>query len=567
MDNIVSIQQWRTVGLNGPLTTPDGTDAQSHWMRPDSPVRSGDYQYLLDKLSDRSPGSKRNVRSKGGYLITRGESSDSVLNSGPVDPHDQELKLLRKLNSGEYSMEQIDEYRKSLVQSKIEGYHRQSKKGKVLKKQKSSGGVKIGGKYRQHSQLDLVMAELAHSPLNGAENLPSDHIKMSESLRRLRFDPSAPPLDITFQDEHKDGDAPESKSPKAECEREKKGEEPNKFVQFTDRTELDRSGSDKKNKYSLQNKKSSPFFDPSTGKPVPAKKVVPKEKDFAARHLNQSKVPQATRRKVKSANAWMPRVPANWNSGDDDIKDSEQSLEHSASAKLPTRLRETCSKQFQTIVQFKQKNKSEMSWKNIKRKHARDRRLLLEEDAKHRQHDPLLESGDYVDTLDRDRITCSQDSVEVSGGAGSMLGFDMAGLMTLDELEELSHDSGTDDHHLRDGSAAGLFGTESLEHLAIDSTDFMLISDLTTPEDVLAGCLGKLLFSDTSTVKVRPASAGIGGVSKGRISSPSRGLGRPRTANPDFAQSGIAKEYKGDPTGTKKRPVICRARPPEDWFS
>jgi hypothetical protein len=564
MENKVSLQK---SGHEKDTPILDVIEDEPYRMQADSPIKTGDYQYLIDHLSDRSPGSKRDARSKGGYLITRGESSDSVLNSSVIDPYDQELKLLKKLNSGEYSMEQIDQYRKSLVQAKIDSYNKHTQKRKTQQKKNKAAStklVKIGGKYRQHSQLDLVMAELAHSPLNAEEDLPSDHIKMSESLRRLRYDPNAPPLQ---EDENytggdrEGGGAPESKSPVQErIEKNDHEEEIN-----TDETNgPSENKSHKTNKYSVENQKASPFFDPSTGMPTPAKKVVPKGKDFAARHLKPD-MPKATRRKVKPGkDTWMARVPPNWNSPED----TDSNFEHSASAKLPTRLRETCSKQFKTIVQFKQKSQSENSWKNIKKKHARDRRMLFIEDAKHRQSGIISpEASRQVGDLG-ESLQLSEDTAEVHGGAGSMLAFDMVGLMTLDELEDLSHDSDDDEHHLRDGSAAGLFGTESLEGLDVNSTDLVLLSDFTTPEDVLAGCLGKLLFADDRAVKVRPASAGIGGVSKGRISSPTRPAIRPHTALPNFVRSSNPiSDYKGNPAGTNKRPVITRARPTADWFS
>lgn len=458
------------------------------------------------------------------------KGGDSVLKSRMVEaPHDTQLRMLSKLKSGEFDFEKMDEFRKDLVVKTSEDTYaiqkrkQQEEKKSTMKTKTGTNVVKIGGKYHQHSQLDLVMAELAHSPLNGDENLPADHVKTTESLRQIRFDPSASPIvEISPEFDPQSGDR-------------------NK----------------RRNKYALSEGIPSPFFNKETGEPVAVKKTAAskngKKKPPASRVIEKPKVVPATRRKVKNhPQAWAPRVPANWNGEGGESSGSQEDK------KLPTRLRKQCSQQFKDIIQFQRKNTSEKTWKAIKRKHERDRLKRLEEDSKNRI---LWSSMSDCPDMGYPDNSLVHSSVDIAPEAQSMLGRDMEGLMTLDELEELSHGSDpSDEHHLQDGSAAGLFGAESLMNLHVSPRDHVLLEDFNSPEDVLAGCLGKLLFAEEGkAVKVRPASAGIGGVSKGVISSPVRSKSsRPQTAQP-IGSYNVPK--------TQKRSVLCRAKPTQEWFS
>ena len=522
--------------------------ASTHAENVISPARPGDYQLLMHHLNEYSPGSKRNGRSRGSYQITRQESGhESVLNSrvASVPPYDQDLKIFSKLKSGEFDLENVDAYRKDLVQQTTRLHDT-----KAAKRMRYAPGsrvktvppkIKIGNAYRQHSQLELVMAELAHSPLNGDGDLPRDHVKVVDALRDLRFNPSAPPLT----------DLPLSAQPPL----------PRQDIPIEPTEE-----SAGKNKYSLSADMSNP-----SGRPKPARRGT-------ARRPVSSRSTDRRHKKSTRPDGWVGRVPVQGVGGGEN---------GDISGKLPTRLRERVAQKFEEIVEYQHHSDSEATWRAIKRKHDKERSDRRAEGDRQQEAalarydcEELVEmglgDGSAERSLDEDVLvgvpSVAMDNECVDMIALDMMGLEekgMEGLMSLEELEELSVCSGQSQDFVQDGSAAGLFGAESLAELQMDPGDTLLLEDPNSPEDVLAGCLGRLLFaSDGMAVRVRPASAGMGGVSNGKIfSSPKASpASRPQSAN--VTQSVQSKLFA--PSSYKaavKRAVITRSRPASQWIS
>lgn len=155
------------------------------------------------------------------------------------------------------------------------------------------------------------------------------------------------------------------------------------------------------------------------------------------------------------------------------------------------------------------------------------------------------------------------------------LRIDRDGLMTVQELEELS----VGDHIDCRGSESGLISTDGLLEMHISPDDPIVLSSNSNPNDVLARCIGRMLFSDhVRSIAVRPSSAGIGGIYRHTIISPVL-QSRPVSAKTlTSAPGGLLSQKAKDknkigniddelrPYETKRRNVVHRRMPTDRWI-
>jgi hypothetical protein len=99
---------------------------------------------------------------------------------------------------------------------------------------------------------------------------------------------------------------------------------------------------------------------------------------------------------------------------------------------------------------------------------------------------------------------------------------DRDGLLAPQDLETLSQAPSQSID-----SQSGLLSADGLMNLKLSVTDpLLLLSSSSSPQDIIAKCIGRLLFADPASttsrsrdVRIRPASAGIGGISQPKIYS------------------------------------------------
>ena len=214
---------------------------------------------------------------------------------------------------------------------------------------------------------------------------------------------------------------------------------------------------------------------------------------------------------------------------------SKHLKEKEMQAKLPEKLRQTVEKSYDQLMKpFVVKKASEMTWVKLKAKKAdqKEKESLTIMGSLTQSFSPpqslmeLCSSEDRLEsptegfTLSKSHREHSHDNI-ISGDA-MLYSLERDGLFTVDDLENLSVDSGKSQDLVEDGSEAGLFRTLDLMDLDIDDDDPLLTldEDLKSPEAVLATSMGTLLFSPQvqEEVSLRPPSAGIGGVSNSKVS-------------------------------------------------
>ena len=518
------------VGFRGRYKTKAASNNPENIISP----KTGDYYFLIDHLNDYTTGSNRNGRSRGVYQITRQESGhESVLNSkvASVPPHDQELKIYSKLKSGEFNLEGVDAYRKDLVQQTISHLHdsqaaKQIRRAAAKKQQRMQVKAKSKTPPCLRPKLDEVEA-------GSAQTLSSS----VGATFTTRDPPSAPPLPCTADE----AEPPESPLSLEEAITEPAG-----------------GASRGKNKYSLSADMSSPFVLPS-GRPRPARKVTTR-RPVSSRSADTGHKP-AVRKKVTRPDGWVGRVPADWNcegGGSGDLP-----------AKHPSRLRHEVAHHAQASVEYQHRSDSEATWRAIKRKHDKERSDRRAEISRQRgaalaRYDScsqeLLQMGFADESMEK---SFDQDVLVGVPSAMGLEGGGMEGLMSLEELEELS--VGSSPHEEGEGGGEREVSVKQLE-----------LEDPNCPEEVLAGCLGKLLFAGNGEgARVRPVSAGLGGVCPGAVyacasTSPPT---RPHSAHPANSVEDVhARLFDSMPVShpykvTAKRAVITRSRRPSQWIS
>lgn len=126
-------------------------------------------------------------------------------------------------------------------------------------------------------------------------------------------------------------------------------------------------------------------------------------------------------------------------------------------------------------------------------------------------------------------------------------------------------------------SMSGLLSTDGLVNMKISVNDPLTLISPTSPQDVIAKCIGKLLFSETqNNLRIRPASAGIGGISRPKIYSSVLAGVRPMSGHKSATYKGSGGKYASQEEllngklyshETKRRNVIERSLPADRWLT
>jgi hypothetical protein len=308
--------------------------------------------------------------------------------------------------------------------------------------------------------------------------------------------------------------------------------------------------------------------------------------------------------------------------------------------KLPQKLRQACDKKYNLLMEPQHKRCSEVTWSRLKAKEMAQKEkesitimgslqpfslsqsqsapqmlssslleqeggaeslLAEEEDHFHRQRGTPASasaSASVPSSATARRRDTDTDTDNLITGDALLYSLEREGLFTVDDLDGLSETSGGggEEEMLEDGSEAGLFNTLDLLQLDIDESDPVLAlvtheEAARSPDGVLAASMGALLFSPQlrEGVATRPASAGLGGVTKScarraATCSPQRqdlfsyhkkySLGvkttRPKSANtsPHVRSSSDFENTSAIPNYVqKKRLVLNRHHAPEVWIS
>mmetsp|Transcript_12353 Transcript_12353/g.18732 ORF Transcript_12353/g.18732 Transcript_12353/m.18732 type:complete len:568 (-) Transcript_12353:94-1797(-) len=529
------------------------------WNQAKSPTKCQDYAYLARELYDTKPGSKRNFSSRPSFRRLQSGEDSGVLDSDIAKPvYDQELKILHKLKSGEFDIPTVEQYRQSLVKKK-EFFPITKKQGNMAKL-KSAARV-AGMLIKNTPNLDILMAEVAHSPLN--PNRPRNHIEMMERLRRLRYEGvSMEESDINCRSDDEESGA---------------------VAEVPESPDVDRKTSkiEKGKKYVVASNTPSPFLN-DEGKPLPVVNSSNKKKSKSS-EIKSSSGMQSLQARARLKASIEERKRRKARSSSDPQQPEVTTSDNKNSAKLPRRLRKKCAKEFRDIYYSTPERASDRSWEKIKRQDSR--RVTLKDTmvglSPKQEEETQLKSPNLNTAPSTESLAIGfPDSsiVEPSDEEGYLLGINTDGLLTVDELDELSVASGNSGDYVKSGNDAGLFSFDELMNLHIDENDPIATENRNSPENVLAGCFGRLLFAEQgSPVKVRPASAGIGGISKARIltadphpSSFSREQVRPKSAfscseKKSFKVSQI--DERPHPHITRKRNVVNRNMPTERWIS
>lgn len=151
------------------------------------------------------------------------------------------------------------------------------------------------------------------------------------------------------------------------------------------------------------------------------------------------------------------------------------------------------------------------------------------------------------------------------------LRIDRDNLFNASEIENLSTDTTLFTYSLATNSELlSVEGLTQLPHRKNTSTTslsdpLVIIDSSVPPSDLIARCIGKLIYSNNSPkdIQIRPISAGIGGISPDRIYSPILSSVRPLSAKPKSSQTATAAATYFP--HTKKRQVIQKSLPTDYW--
>ena len=292
------------------------------------------------------------------------------------------------------------------------------------------------------------------------------------------------------------------------------------------------------------------------------------------------------------------------------------SEEQQKQAKLPEKLRQACDKKYDKLMEPFVERNSAVSWSRIKaREDSRKEKEAItitgtfgqpftasrslqmnssiEQMMSRGPESPTTQDDDLDEVRARlaNSAALRQNDDDLISGDAMLYAMEREGLFTVDDLEELSINSNHSEEMLSDGSEAGLFNTLDLLELDVDEQDPVLHheDDIKTPDGALSASVGALLFSPKfqQEVSTRPASAGLGGVTRSfvrpAVKSPGKqdlfsyhnkysigDVKRPKSANtsPHVRSSSDYENIREIPNHVqKKRLVVNRHRTPEVWIS